>query len=190
MQYNRCPAVAPLSVLDDASKKRIGLDVSHIQKHQKVLKDNPEFIDRILAALQILDTEQEQRQNERAQDAEARLYDGFYDTHDANLLGVVRAAAPEELSSELAAFHDARLTDMLLGYKAKNYTAALTDEERKMWEEHRYHVFMDGGTSSRLARYMHRLAALAEATTSPDQRYILEELQLYAESILPVADSY
>lgn len=191
MQYNRCPAAAPLGVLDDASKQRIGLDEDTWHANEVLLKNNPRFVDSVLAALEILDAAQEARQKKSTKTPEARLYDGFYDSHDTNLLGVVRAAEPNELSDELGrSFHDARLKDMLLGYKARNYASQLSDEEHTRWDEQRYHLFMDGGTSSWLARYMHRLAELSNTTTDTQGRYVLEELQLYAESILPVADTY
>lgn len=191
MQYNRCPAAAPLGVLDDASKQRIGLDEDTWHANEVLLKNNPGFVDSVLAALEILDAAQEVRQKKSTITPEARLYDGFYDSHDTNLLGVVRAAEPNELSDELGrSFHDARLKDMLLGYKARNYANQLSDEEHTHWDEQRYHLFMDGGTSSWLARYMHRLAELSNTTTDTQGRYVLEELQLYAESILPMADTY
>ena len=48
---------------------------------------------------------------------------------------------------------------------------------------------LDGGTSSRLAKYFARLAELAkDDKLTADQRYLLEELQLYGESIMPVPD--
>ena len=102
----------------------------------------------------------------------------------------MRAAETSELTAELAeTFHDVRLRELLPRYKARNYPVALTDAERSTWEAYRYRRFMDGGSESRLAHYMHRLGQLAEKVTEPDERYILEELQLYAESIMPVTDN-
>jgi hypothetical protein len=48
---------------------------------------------------------------------------------------------------------------------------------------------MDGGTESRLSKFMHRLGELAATEQDPNKRYLLEELQLYAESIMPVFDT-
>jgi hypothetical protein len=47
---------------------------------------------------------------------------------------------------------------------------------------------MDGGNESRLAKFMHHLGGLAQDETDGDKRFLLEELQLYAESIMPVID--
>ena len=48
---------------------------------------------------------------------------------------------------------------------------------------------MDGGTESLIAKYMHRLGELSETEAGKDKLYLLEELQLYAESIMPLIDA-
>jgi exodeoxyribonuclease-1 len=73
-------------------------------------------------------------------------------------------------------------------YKARNFPSSLTDEERAEWEKYRYHYLIEGGTESRLAKFMKRLSELAQSEVGQEKRYLLEELQLYAESIVPVID--
>ncbi len=186
MQYNRCPAVAPLSVLDTASQDRIQLRHETIAANHKILLKHPEFVGAVQEALTILDTEQNSRQQAKTQTVDARLYDGFFDSHDCNLLGVVRASKPTELTPELAArFHDERLRDLFPLFKARNYSRSLSDEERSAWEAHRYHALFDGGEQSRLSQFMHRLTELSAQETAKSKHFLLEELQLYAESIFP-----
>jgi hypothetical protein len=48
---------------------------------------------------------------------------------------------------------------------------------------------MEGGTKSQVAKFMHRLGEIAKTTTNPDKLFLLEELQLYAESIMPIQDA-
>lgn len=192
MQYNRCPAIAPLPVLDAPSQQRLQLTPAVIRQNQQKLAADPSFSVRVLDALAILDTEQETRQRaaDRSRSVDDRLYDGFFDDHDSVLLDVVRAAQPEELTPEFADdFHDERLKLLLPLYKARNYPANLTPDERMAWEAHRYHAYMDGGIDSSLARYMRRLQELAAGEPDSSTRYLLEELQLYAESTLPVMDN-
>lgn len=189
MQFNRCPAVAPLNVLDESSQKRIRITLTTIQKHYALLQEHPDFVAHVHEALGLLDTAQAKRQRAGGSDVDSQLYDGFYDTHDTNLLGVVRAAQPNELTPELSeSFHDPRLKALFGRYKVRNYPASLTPDERTAWELHRHHMLLDGGEKSRLAQFMHRLGELARTTTSADKRFLLEELQLYAESIMPVLD--
>lgn len=188
LQYNRCPALAPLSVLDADSQKRLSLDPKAVAVHREILRENPHFTEDVLAALELLDDERNNRSIKQERQPDQRLYDAFVGDHDANLMGVVRAAAPEELGDMVRDFSDERLRLMLPLYKARNFPTVLTDAERTAWETHRYEVLMAGGAKSRLAQYMHRLTELATASGRADKQYLLEELQLYAESIMPVPD--
>lgn len=183
MQFNRCPAIAPMGVLDNATRNRIDIDLATISRNLKTLKNHPEFAKSVLAALEVLNSEQQKRQKTITNPVDEQLYDGFFDSHDTNLMGVVRAASPDELNELAADFHDQRLKKMLPLYKARNHPKDLTDEERAAWEAHRFAVLMEGGTESRVAKFMHRLSTLAENLTA--DRFLLEELQLYAESIMP-----
>ena len=186
MRYNRCPAVAPLSVLDDASQQRIQLYPETVQTHREILLQHPQFVAAVRGALDILDKEQADRQEAAKLDIDARLYDDLFDNHDGRLLGVVRAADPAALTPELAArFHDERLRGMLPLFKARNYPRSLSDQERLAWEAHRYQALFNGGEQSRLSQFMHRLTELAAQETREDKRFLLEELQLYAESVIP-----
>jgi exodeoxyribonuclease-1 len=103
-------------------------------------------------------------------------------------MSVIRAALPEELTDIGKDLTDARLQQLLPLYKARNFPKSLSDEERAVWDAHCYAAIMEGGTESRLARYMHRLQQLSQTVTNADKRYLLEELQLYAESIMPAPD--
>ena len=187
LQYNRCPAVAPLGVMKGAPKHVI-VPFDDITKHRSLLQANPDFVKNVLAAQKILDKEQEERNNV-PKPADSRLYDGFLDDHDRQMLGVVRAAKPTDLAELEADLDDERLKELLPLYKARNFTKYLTDEERAAWEAHRSHRLMDGGTESLIAKYMHRLGELSETEAGKDKLYLLEELQLYAESIMPLIDA-
>lgn len=188
MQFNRCPAVAPLGVLDDASQERIGLTLTQMKQNLAKLRASKGFVQNVLKAVELLNAEQERRYAGRAgsSSVDTRLYDGFLDNQDQNLLGVVRAAGPEEVTDIARDFHDERMQQLAPLYKARNFAGALTTEEREAWEKHRYDALMAGGTESRVARYMHRLQELA--SQRPDDSFILQELHLYAESIMPSYD--
>lgn len=191
LQFNRCPAVAPLGVLDAASQKRLSLDLSTIAKHAELLRNTPQFGQNLVKAIAILDT---QRQTTFLQDektVDAQLYDGFIDGRDKTKEREVRAASPEQLSEFAGTFSDARLNALLPLYKARNFSDALTPEERANWDEYCSQMLMKGGTKSSLARYFARLGELAESPrTTESQRYLLEELQIYGQSIMPVLDEF
>jgi exodeoxyribonuclease-1 len=76
---------------------------------------------------------------------------------------------------------------MLLRYKARNFPETLTDEEQLSWEEFRAQKLLKGTggylTFEALYSELNRIAELPETTA--DQRAILEDIALYAESIYP-----
>lgn len=186
LQYNHCPAIAPLGVLDEAAQQRLQVDLQTIQRNLKVLRAVDGFGERVVQAIGLLDEERNAKPKSEP-DIDKQLYDGFLNNGDKTMLKVVRVARPEELTSFADQLHDRRLRDMLPRYKARNYPDKLTDDERRVWEELCRHRLLDGGPASRLARYFKRLQELA-ATASGEQAYLLEELQLYGQSIMPVDD--
>lgn len=188
MKYNRCPALSPVGVLRDKSvQERLHVTPEAVNANLAKLRAAPEFLANIVKARDLLDDERGEQWSKEAPAPEAALYaGGFFDDTDRKLMAVVRAADPAELGELIDDFHDPRLREMLPRYKARNFPGALTDEERAAWEAYRYHVLIDGGADSRLAKFMHRLGELAESEATADKRYLLEELQLYAESIMPL----
>lgn len=190
MQYNRCPAVAPLGVLDEASRQRLKLDMRQIKKHLVLLKGMTDLEERLCKAWEILDSKREQTSLvSMEQDVDSCMYDGFFDGPDKQAMRVVRAAAPSELGDGLGLhFKDQRLTALLPLYKARNYPKHLTSEERTAWEKFCEHKLLQGGQHSRMAKFFTRLQEIAVRDgLTGHQQYLLEELRLYAESIMPAS---
>lgn len=184
MQYNRCPAIAPFAVLDDASKTRIGYSVD-FQKHLKQLSENQEFGDKLLKVLDILENEQQSRL-ELNDDVDTQLYDGFWGDHDRGELTTIRHADPQEFSELQVTIKNKRLREMMPLYKARNYPELLTPEEHEAWDLIRQKKMFGGGEKSQLARVMARMIDIAKTRKlSSNDEYLLAELQLYIESIIP-----
>lgn len=189
LQFNRCPAVAPLGVLDESSRERLKIDLDVIQQNRKKLYADKGFYGRLLEALEIMNKEQQTRLVSSDIDVDAQLYDEFIPDSDKNMLRVIRAADPAELQDYVSKLRDKRLKALMPLYKARNFPKTLSDEERAEWEAYRQRRLLGGGENSRLARYMKRLSELAAYPhITQNQRYLLEELQLYAESIMPSGD--
>ena len=192
LKYNRCPAVAPLGVIkDETVQERLQLPLPTVAKHLKVLQAGRDaFAKKILAAVARLDEEREHAQTSLASDqltVDERLYDGFIDNSDKTAMRALRAAEPEELGGFADNFHDSRLRDLLPLYKARNYPGALTADERAVWDDFCRQRLLNGGTGSRLAKYFSRMEELGKGKLSGQQQYLLEELQLYGQSIVPYA---
>ena len=190
VRYNRCPAVAPISVLDPASEERIQLPLKVATQHAASLKDMPEFIAKVQQAHERLEQDRPQVAliaDEHAVDGQ--LYDGFLDDRDHTMMETVRTSDAHQLAALDPQFHDVRLSGLWPLYKARNFSSILSDEERAAWEVLCARRLTSGGTKSRLARYFGRLQTLAQLPhLSAEKQYLLEELQLYGESIAPAFD--
>ena len=194
LKYNRCPAVAPLGVMSDAeTQERLDLELATITKHLALLRpEQATFAKKVLEAVAQLNSERTKDQTALVDDeltVDARLYDGFISPQDKQVMGVVRAAKPEVLTSYVSKLSDARFKSLLPLYKARNYPNALNSEERAAWDNFCQRKLFEGGNSSRLAKYFARLQELAEGKLTAQHEYLLEELQLYGQSIMPAEAS-
>jgi exodeoxyribonuclease I len=189
LQINRCPAIAPLGVLDDASRDRLQIDLHTVQKHAALLQADQTFADKICKAVDIMDTYQQAGMVADIYKVDGQLYDGFFPDQDVTLRRALVVAEPADIATIAEDFKDERLRLLAKLYKARNFERALNDEERQEWEQFKAHSLTDGGQKSRLAVFFARLSELAaDETLSGEKQYLLEELQLYGQSIMPVYD--
>ncbi len=174
LQYNRCPAVAPLGVLAAGDGwQKIGLDQATIERHMKTLLARPDFAEK-------LHTIYERKKDYAASpDPEGQLYDGFLTDRDALRVEAVRGANENELADFHPEFNDERLAPLLLHYKARNYPRSLTEAEVTQWEDWRA-----ARINRQLPGFMKSLTRLA-STTDESKAFMLEELKLWVESVMP-----
>lgn len=184
LQFNRCPAIAPLAVLDAASQERIGLTFETIQSNYKKLQAMKDFPNKLAEALHMQEKAKQASLVVDPHNVDAMLYDGFFNDDDRNKMRVVRAADEQGLADLHLDFGDSRLERLLLLYKARQFPKSLTSAEQQLWNEYRQEKLTAGETESRLYKYMHRLQQLATERTSSRDTYLLQELQLYAENLL------
>lgn len=176
LQYNRAPAVAPLGVLErEGGWERISLDIKTIEKHRAVLLSSPAFAENIRTLFE------GRPEFPREADPEAQLYDGFVPDVDKLRIEKVRYADANILADLHPDFTDERLGALLLHYKARNYPQSLAEDEVAQWEEWRA-----ARIQAQLPGFVGRLQQLAVTHAGDDEKtYILQELQLWAESIVP-----
>lgn len=188
LQYNRCPAVAPLGVLDESAKERLKIDLALVESNLKKLKSSG-LGPKVLEALEILDVQQQAEYAHAETDVDGQLYDAFIAPSDKGAMSAVRATDSKDISNLQLKFSDKRLQTLFPLYKARNYPASLGDEEREVWEKFREQKLLGGKQNSKAARYFNRLAELAaKSDISSRDQYLLEELQLYGQSVLPAED--
>lgn len=191
IKLNKCPAVAPVGIAkDEGVQERIQLTYEDAyNNYQKLITDQADFISRVITAMDIVDKEQQAKYAERDAKAPAdqKIYSGFYGHADQVALSKIRAASPEQITDYEHHVKDARLKEMLPLYKARNFPKSLTSEETQEYEKYCAERLLDGGENSKAAKFFKRLGELAaKEGMTLQQDYLLQELKLYAESILPV----
>ncbi|MGW8462666.1 exodeoxyribonuclease I [Pseudomonas sp. CLCA07] len=178
IHINKCPVVAPLSVLRPDDQQRLGLDMALYQER----------------SLRLIDAQQVWRDKVQAiythedftpsQDPEQQLYDGFIGDRDRRLCEQVRAADPAQLAQEQWPFDDERLPELLFRYRARNFPDTLNSEEQERWR-----LFCQKRLSAPEWGAPHTLSTFSEAaaqlneTATPLQRAVLNEWQCYVEAL-------
>ena len=177
LQYNRCPAVAPVGVLAQGDGwKKIGLDADTVTKHMNMLLAHPEFAERLRGL------SEKKREYPVSNDPEAQLYDGFLNDRDRLRVETVRNATEQELADFQPEFIDERLSPLLLHYKARNYPKVLSEGEVKLWDEWRAMRLQQQlpGVLKSLQKY--------STDTDSEHQFMLQEIQLWIESVLPAEE--
>jgi len=178
LQYNRAPAIAPVGVLEQGDGwKKIKLDIDTVNKHKDILLSAPGFAENIRTIFE------NREEFKRSTDPEAQLYDGFVSDGDKLRIETVRNSKANELADFHPNFVDERLDLLLLHYKARNFPKSLSEEEAIEWEKWRSDRITNG-----LPAFMSSLQKISSTTNDENKLFLLKELQLWAESIMP-ADS-
>lgn len=176
LSYNKCPAVAPLGVLDEKTQARIKLDLATIEKHFNMLRKRPDL------AQKLREVFARDGAFPASKDVDGALYDGFVGDRDKGAMSAVRAADREALADFHPQFVDERLTGLLLRYKGRNYPQSLSSDEREAWEAYRAERI-----KSDLTRFTSELQRFS-ANAPEAKTFLLSELHLWAESIVPFTE--
>ena len=175
LQYNRCPAVAPVGVLAQADGwRKISLEQATVEKHMNLLFARPDFAEKLRSVFE------RKREFPPSADPEAQLYDGFVPDVDRMRIEAVRNASERELADFHPEFRDERLPELLLHYKARNFPKTLSEDEMRTWEAWRV-----ARLNAQLPNVMQSIYRLAKTELTDDQQFVLSELQLWIERVAP-----
>lgn len=167
--YNKCPAVAPLNVLDtEDGWAKIDLNRDRIEDNLKELINYPEFTKKVIEELE------KRPEFPPAIEPEAALYDGFLNDADRREVARISGLDTNRLADYHPFFSDERLPDLLLHYKGRNFPQSLSEDETKKWQEYR---------KARIERLAPSFLSELELAYTRDE-FIAEELKLYFESLL------
>lgn len=178
IHINRCPVVAPLSVLRAQDQQRLNLDMSEYQARALRLTDAQELWQDKLPAIYA------EEDFAASTDPEQQLYDGFIGDRDRRLCEQVRTAEPAQLARQQWPFDDHRLPELLFRYRARNFAYTLDDEEQQRWKLFCQQRLSDAdyGAPNTLESFNKARLELDVSATS-FQRQILDEWQEYADAL-------
>jgi len=181
VHLNKSPMVmSNLKVLSPAMAERWGVDVGAQLQHAAAARDLPD--------MSAIWTQVFTRPGSGSVDVDEDLYGGFVGNADRRRLNDLRQSSPQELASARPAFEDARLTELLWRYRARNFTQSLTSQELQRWETYRA-ARLFGGKDGALTvdRLFDEMDQLADTGDERSER-ILGALYDYVEAIAPQRD--
>lgn len=178
IHVNKCPVVAPLSVLRDADQQRLGLNMDELVARALRLSDAPEAWQDKLAEVYAAED------FAASEDPEQQLYDGFIGDRDRRLCEQVRLSDPQQLAREHWPFDDERLPPLLFRYRARNFPETLNAEEQQRWLEfcRQRLTAPEWGAPNTLKSFTEATEQLL-ATATDAQRAVLEAWQSHARSL-------
>ncbi|MEM1155156.1 MAG: exodeoxyribonuclease I [Pseudomonadota bacterium] len=183
---NRCPVLVTAKMADSKTAERLGINGATCREHLAALRAfrerNPrEFVQKIQAIFAA-------RRFAELTDPERMLYSGgFFSDSDKNAMESVRNSDAAELASSTFTFEDARLSEMLFRYRARNYPESLGAEEVARWEEYRFERLTNpaAGASICLEEYQEVIdSLLTSGELDAEQEVLMLALQDYGDALL------
>jgi len=138
VHYNKCPAIAPLGVLNAECQQRLNIDLDQCLKNASDLQSNlPSFVEKLFKVYS-------EKTFEKTTNPDHGLYSGgFFSTADKNKMDQIRELNWQELASSNFQFSDNRLEELLFRYRARNAPESLNSSELVRWERLRRSLLLD-----------------------------------------------
>lgn len=130
VHINKCPVLAPLSVLKAEDAERLRIDLATCQAHLAAIKAAGDLSAKLAAVFTLNEVSATTR------DPDLAIYTGgFFGDVDKQNMAKITATTPEKLAATAFKFNDPRLAEMLFRYRARNFPATLSGAETLRWKE-------------------------------------------------------
>jgi exodeoxyribonuclease I len=183
IHLNKCPMVAPASMVTPEVAQRIQIDLSRVREHYDALMLNQTACMKAQAVF-------EEQGFVAKTDPDAMLYSGgFFSNADKAAMHRVCKSKPEELKQHNFIFEDARLAEMLFRYKARNYPEILTEEEALQWQEFRFQRLTNPeyGATITMEAYQEKLETLYQQYEDDEEKALIISLLMeWGDSLLSI----
>jgi exodeoxyribonuclease-1 len=177
IHVNKCPSIAPMSVLSDDTRKRFSIDLDACQRHREKILSHPS----ILTKLAHVFTEPD---FEATSDPDLMLYSGgFFNDQDRKMMNEVRLASSDKLTALDLPFHDVRLPEMLFRYRARNFPETLNGEETARWQGWCAEQLIKGAGMHGLSASAFFVCLNELVKEMPDNKALFDSLENYATGL-------
>ena len=126
---NKCPFVAPLSVLDAEAEKRLGFTRKEIEEKAESIRRGHRYLFDLDSLINV------KKEYENETDADYTIYDKFMSEADkAKLKDIARLSPEEKLKAGEYNFEDEKYHKLLWRMVARNWPESLSEKERMQWK--------------------------------------------------------
>ncbi len=180
IHLNKSPIVIRnLKTLSAEMADRWQLDLAAAQKHAEIAINSG-----LSARMAAVWPDVFRRPTDNTPDIDESLYGGFIGNHDRRLLENLRTLPAAQLTTARPGFQDGRLHELLFRYRARNFAATLSADERQRWNEHCHTRLQEGSGDARTFQDIARnITELTKQHTSERDREILATVAAYAETL-------
>lgn len=178
IHINKCPIVVPANTLNVESAQRLQLDKSQCMKHYETLRQQADLSHKIQAVFS-------ERPSGFSDDPDFNLYGGFFSDHDRRQMDVIRSTPVDKLAQLDLMYEDSRIPEMLFRYRARNFYATLTQNEKKQWQSFRRQRLNDTTIGLDVDAYISQLQQLrADENLDAKEKNTLDQLLEYAQTLM------
>ncbi len=177
VHVNKCPVLAPISVIKPEDEQRLSCDLSLCFMHIEKIKAAHGLAEKITEVFS-------GSHRDLISDPDLSIYSGgFFSDADKQKMTKIRTLSAQQLAETEFTFADQRLPEMLFRYRARNYPEILTPKEKEQWQKFCEDRLLGHrpGAGILLPDYLQRLQTLRQ-----DEKVntaILDDLQTYAAEI-------
>lgn len=133
IQLNKCPIIAPLSVMDKEAYARLNIDHTLCKTNFYKLVAADKEVSKKLTEIYGAEPER----SPQADDPDLQIYSGgFFDDADRMRFEIIRATAPQKLLALDLDPNDKRIGEMLKRLIGRNYPELLEGKAKEVWTEY------------------------------------------------------
>ena len=174
---NKCPALAPLTVLKSEDQTRLNIDLESCLRHREILLNAPDLAQKVQAVFS-------KAPGKETRDPDQMIYSGgFFSWADKNLMERIRQANPESLGHLGLSFEDGRLDEMLFRYRGRHYPETLNSEEKQQWQSFRCQRLSGADPAILGFEQFWKDLELAKQEVSASDHELLGQLAAYADQL-------